>query len=223
MRSGTKTQRERESVCSRACWCKVVTWVAYKDRLKSISPDRVMGGNLRRISREGEGIEDGIFLSPGRRANREQKFLSGGSMFVSREGGGEREKKRHDSRGDGSCSCRLCDVFFLSFFLPSPTVFFTTKVNVTNGPNARLVRTISSSPKLGFFRPAARRIEIRRMEKLRVETLEENEEDWYGENCYQTGLLVVDPMNFDRDWHRFVISNDLLYNLSIVDLPLKSR
>lgn len=35
--------------------------------------------------------------------------------------------------------------------------------------------------------------------------------------------LVVDLMNFDRDWHRFVISNDLLYNLSIVDLPLKSR
>lgn len=45
----------------------------------------------------------------------------------------EREKKRHDSRGDGSCSCRLCDVFFFVFLFFCPPVFFTTKVNVTNG------------------------------------------------------------------------------------------
>lgn len=99
-----------------------------QSRLKSISPARarIIRGNLRRISRKArEG--DGIFLSPRRRANREQKFLSEGSMFVSRM---EKERK-NDTILEGMAVAVVVYATFFFFFCPP--VFFTTKVNVTNG------------------------------------------------------------------------------------------
>lgn len=103
-----------------------------QSRLKSISPARarIIRGNLRRISREGERGRWYFLIASTTRQSRTEISVRGIDV---RFEDGEREKKRRDSRGDGSCSCRLCDVFFffLSFFCPP--VFFTTKVNVTNG------------------------------------------------------------------------------------------
>lgn len=115
----TERGRERESVCSRACWCKVVTWVAYKDRLKSISPDRVMGGNLRRISREGEGRRWYFLIAWTTRQSRTEISVRG--IDVRFEGGEwrKREKTTRFSRG-WQLQLSFMRRFFSFFFFALP-------------------------------------------------------------------------------------------------------
>lgn len=102
------------------------------------------------------------------------------SMFVSRK----KEKETRLSRG---CSCRLCDVFF--FFSP---VFFTTKVNVTNGqrsigrndPVLFETRFFRERQKSGGWRNWDRVVEGGNVRREWIE--EDTKKKWYGESCYQT-------------------------------------
>lgn len=105
-------------------------------------------------------------------------------QFLSRDRclfrGRKKEKETRLSRG---CSCRLCDV--------SP-VFFTTKVNVTNGqrsigrndPVLFETRFFRGRQKSGGWRNWDRVVEGGNVRREWIE--EDTKKKWYGESCYQT-------------------------------------